>query len=64
MTLHAFITEWRASVWKERSASQERFFDLCRVVGEPTPVDGGQSDETYCFGRDARKLTIPVLGTS
>ena len=39
MTPHAFITKWRASELKERSASQEHFLDLCRLLGEPTSAE-------------------------
>ena len=35
MTPNDFITKWRASELKERSASQEHFIDLCRLLGEP-----------------------------
>lgn len=36
MTPGAFIAKWRASELKDRSASQEYFTDLCRLLGEPT----------------------------
>ena len=39
MTPGEFIAKWRASELKERSASQEHFIDLCRMLGEPTPAD-------------------------
>ena len=39
MTPDEFITKWRASALKERSASQEHFIDLCRLLGEPTPAE-------------------------
>ena len=55
MTPHDFITKWRASALKERSASQEHFIDLCRLLGEPTPAEADPSGETYCFERGARK---------
>ena len=57
MTPHAFITKWRASALKERSASQEHFIDLCRLLGEPTPAEADPSGETYCFERGVRKDT-------
>ena len=50
-----FIAKWRASELKERSASQEHFIDLCRVLGEPTPADADPTGERYCFERGARK---------
>ena len=57
MTPHEFISKWRASELKERSASQEHFIDLCRLLGEPTPVEADPTGETYCFERGARKDT-------
>ena len=53
MTPHEFITKWRASELKERSASQEHFIDLCRLLGEPPPVEADPTGETYCFERGA-----------
>ena len=55
MTPHAFITKWRASALKERSAAQEHFIDLCRLLDEPTPAEADPSGETYCFERGAHK---------
>ena len=55
MTPNEFITKWRASELKERSASQEYFIDLCRLLGEPTPADADPTGETYCFERGARR---------
>ena len=57
MTPHAFIAKWRASELKERSASQEHFLDLCRLLGEPTPAEADPTGQTYCFERGARKDT-------
>ena len=57
MTSHAFITKWLASELKERSASQEHFLDLCRLLDEPTPAEADPSGATYCFERGARKDT-------
>ena len=50
-----FIAKWTASELKERSASQEHFIDLCRMLGEPTPADVDPTGERYCFERGARK---------
>lgn len=57
MTPDAFIAKWRASELKERSAAQEHFIDLCRMLGEPTPADADPTGEWYCFERGARKDT-------
>ena len=55
MTPAEFIAKWRASELKERSASQEHFIDLCRMLDEPTPADVDPTGERYCFERGARK---------
>ena len=52
-----FIVKWRASELKERSASQEHFIDLCRLLAEPTPAEADPAGEWYCFERGARKDT-------
>ena len=39
----------------ERSAAQEHFIDLCRLLGEPTPAAADPAGERYCFERGARK---------
>ena len=55
MTPGEFIAKWRASELKERSASQEHFLDLCRMLNEPTPAEDDPTGERYCFERGARK---------
>ena len=55
MTPGEFIAKWRASELKERSAAQEHFIDLCRLLGEPTPAEADPTGERYCFERGARK---------
>ena len=57
VTPGSFIAKWRASALKERSAAQEHFIDLCRLLGEPTPAEADPTGETYCFERGARKDT-------
>ena len=55
MTPNEFIAKWHASELKERSAAQEHFIDLCRLLGEPTPAEDDPKGEHYCFERGARK---------
>ncbi len=55
MTVGEFIAKWRASELKERSAAQEQFIDLCRLLDEPTPAEDDPTGERYCFERGARK---------
>ena len=57
MTPGEFIAKWRASELKERSAAQEHYIDLCRLLGEPTPAEADPTGERYCFERGARKDT-------
>ena len=57
MTPGEFIARWRASELKERSAAQEHFIDLCRLLGEPTPAEADPTGGHYCFERGARKDT-------
>ena len=57
MTPYGFIAKWRASELKERSAAQEHFIDLCRLLDEPTPAEADPTGGHYCFERGARKDT-------
>ena len=57
MTPGEFIAKWRASELKESSAAQEHFIDLCRLLGEPTPVEDDPTGDRYCFERGVRKDT-------
>ena len=56
-TVDAFIRKWRAVELKERSAAQEHFIDLCRVLDEPTPADADPTGSFYCFERGATKAS-------
>ena len=55
MTPAAFIAKWHATELKERSAAQEHFIDLCRLLDEPTPAEADPTGDWYCFERGARK---------
>ena len=55
MTPNEFIAKWHASELKERSAAQEHFIDLCRLLGEPTPAEADPKGDHYCFERGALK---------
>lgn len=57
ITADAFIAKWRAAELKERSAAQEHFIDLCRLLDEPTPADADPSGTFYAFERGASKTT-------
>ncbi len=57
MSVDQFIRKWRSAELKERSAAQEHFIDLCRLLGEPTPAEADPRGEFYCFERGATKVT-------
>lgn len=54
MEPRAFIRKWRNAKLKERSAAQEHFIDLCRLLDEPTPAEADPTGEHYCFERGTR----------
>ena len=55
MIASQFIKKWKASTLKERSASQEHFLDLCRLIGHPTPAEADPTGEQFTFERGASK---------
>ena len=57
MNPQQFIAKWRASELNERSAAQEHFIDICRLLEEPTPAEDDPSGQRYSFERGARKDT-------
>jgi hypothetical protein len=56
-TVNDFIRKWRAVELKERSAAQEHFLDLCRLLGEPSPAQADPTGDFYCFERGATKTS-------
>jgi type II restriction/modification system DNA methylase subunit YeeA len=54
MTPQQFAKKWKASTLKERSAAQEHFIDLCRMLGEQTPAEADPAGEWYSFERGAK----------
>ncbi len=55
ITAQEFILKWSRSTLKERSAAQEHFIDLCRLVGELTPAQADPHGDWFCFERGANK---------
>jgi type II restriction/modification system DNA methylase subunit YeeA len=50
MTSAEFKKKWSRYTGKESSAYQEHFNDLCRLLGQPTPVEADPSGtESFCF---------------
>lgn len=56
MTPAAFITKWRHIELKERSAAQEHFLDLCRLLAHLTPAESDPTGETFCFEKGAANM--------
>lgn len=50
-----FQRKWIGITLKERSAAQEHFADLCRVLGQPTPAEADPDGRFYCFEKGAAK---------
>src|SRR5215211_3070117 len=57
MNVPAFQAKWRGNTNKERSASQEHFIDLCRLLGMPTPSEADKTGAFYTFEKGATKTT-------
>lgn len=56
MTPQDFIAKWQSAHAKERSASQEHFLDLCRLLDEPSPNSADPQAVTYCFEKGINKV--------
>jgi type II restriction/modification system DNA methylase subunit YeeA len=52
-----FVTTWRASKLKERSASHSHFNQLCELLNVSQPVIVDPTGESYTFERPVKKLT-------
>lgn len=50
-----FVAKWSKSELKERSACQEHFLELCRLVGHPTPTEADPTGESLCFEHHAER---------
>ena len=55
MTPDQFIAKWQGVTLKERSAAQEHFIDLCRLLGEPTPAEADPTGTWFCFEKGVTK---------
>ena len=55
MNASEFIAKWKKVELKERSAAQEHFLDLCRMLGHPTPAEADPTGENFCFEKGAEK---------
>jgi hypothetical protein len=52
---HDFVTKWRRAELKERSAAQEHFIDLCRMLEHPTPAEADPESKWLTFDAGATK---------
>jgi hypothetical protein len=57
-SVNDFISKWRAVELKERSAAQEHFLDLCRLLGEPSPAQADPTGDFYCFDPHSSDETV------
>ncbi|OQY21221.1 MAG: SAM-dependent methyltransferase [Anaerolineaceae bacterium 4572_32.2] len=55
LSAQEFVAKWRNVTLKERSAAQEHFIDLCRLVGHPTPAEKDPTGQTFAFEMGATK---------
>lgn len=49
MTPQEFVAKWSKIQQKETAVSQSHFFDICRLVGHPTPTDYDKTGHTFSF---------------
>lgn len=42
-----FVAKWRHATLKERSAAQEHFIDVCRLIGHATPAEADPKGEWF-----------------
>jgi len=54
-----FVAKWSPVELSERSASQEHFLDLCRMLGQPTPAEHDATGAEYTFEKG-----VAVSGTA
>ncbi|MCL4296531.1 MAG: class I SAM-dependent DNA methyltransferase [Anaerolineae bacterium] len=50
-----FVDKWQKANVKERSAVQEHFIDLCRLIGHPTPIEADPTGKKFTFEAGAEK---------
>lgn len=55
LTPQEFVSKWKNSELKERSAYQEHFIDLCRMINHPTPVEKDPIGDNFTFEAGASK---------
>lgn len=59
MDVASFIRKWSRAELSERSASQEHFIDLCRLLGVKTPAEVDPVGDTFTFEK-----AVAVVGAA
>jgi hypothetical protein len=57
MTPQEFTRKWRPVALTERQTAQEHFGDLCRLLGQPTPIEADPEGIDYAFEKGASRAT-------
>jgi type II restriction/modification system DNA methylase subunit YeeA len=57
LTAQDFVTKWRKTDLSERSAVQQHFLDLCRLVGHEAPADFDPTGKEFTFEMGTEKST-------
>jgi hypothetical protein len=55
ITPQEFVEKWRKSTLKESAQYQEHFIDLCRLLGQKTPVDADPHGTFFTFQKGVVK---------
>src|SRR5690242_19302657 len=57
LSLPQFVARWKDATLSERSAAQQHFLDLCRVLGQPSPAEADQTGTFYTFEKGVQKTS-------
>ncbi len=57
LTPHDFVSKWKRAEARERQSVQEHFIDLCRLVGDETPMQADPTGKQYAFEMGAAKTS-------
>ena len=63
MNADDFVAKWAKVNLPERSASQEHFLDLCRLISQPTPAEADPTGENYCFEKSVKVVAAASKGS-
>lgn len=55
LTPQEFVAKWHNVTLKEKSAAQEHFIDICRMIGHATPAEADPTGEKFTFEAGAGK---------